>query len=195
MKKRVIGITGGVGTGKSTVLEYLRRSRGAQIIQADLVARELMEPGGSSYEAVRKEFGPGIVAEDGQIDRKRLAEIIFGDEEKRKLLNSLTHPLVKEEVKRQIETSGASLVVYEAALPGEAGMRELCGEIWTVTAPAEVRIRRLMADRGYSREKCLEIMGAQLSEDEFRRWSDAVIDNGGTPEQTEKELEKLLRKS
>ena len=137
MKKRVIGITGGVGTGKSTVLELLRKNHGARIIQADLVARALMEPGGGSYEAVRGAFGDGILSEDGKIDRKLLAEVIFGDEEKRQLLNSLTHPLVKEEVRRQMEAADASLVVYEAALPGEAGMRELCGEIWAVTAPAD----------------------------------------------------------
>lgn len=191
-KRRIIGVTGGVGSGKSTVLNLLRDRWGAEIIQADEVARELMEPGGSSYRAVVEAFGEGICRPDGRIDRGHLAEIIFREEGKRQQLGALTHPLVKEEVQRRMRESASSLIVYEAALPREACMRELCGEIWAVHVPEEIRIRRLMSDRGYSREKCEEIMRSQLPEEEFLALADRVIENGGTPEEAARQVRRLL---
>lgn len=200
--KRIIGITGGVGCGKSTVLNTLREEYGAEVIEADAVARALMEPGQSAYKAVVQTFGREILSEESgaaaeacgtPIDRAKLAAIVFADPGKRELLNSLTHPAVEQEVRRRIQESAAEIIVYESAIPAEAKMRALCGEIWYVYAPQEVRIRRLMASRGYSREKCLSVMASQLSEKAFRELADHVIDNGGTTEETAAQIRKLCR--
>ena len=211
--KRIIGVTGGVGCGKSPVLNTLREEYGAEVIEADAVARALMEPGQSAYEAVVRTFGVEILSEElwttasarvpftsaadsraalPPIDRAKLAAIVFADPGKRELLNSLTHPAVEQEVRRRMQESAAEIIVYESAIPAEAKMRALCGEIWYVYAPQEVRIRRLMASRGYSREKCLSVMASQLSEEAFRELSDHVIDNGGTTEETAAQIRKLL---
>lgn len=192
MKRLVLGITGGVGSGKSTVLNYLQNEMGALVIQADLVARELMEPGESCYEAVVHEFGREILAEDGTIDRPALAALIFKDEAGRKRINELTHPLVRREVELRIALAEEALVVYESAIPREACMGELCHEIWFVHVPVETRIRRLMESRGYTREKCLAIMESQLSDREFTDMSDRVIENGGTPEETIAQVKRFL---
>lgn len=191
--KKILGVTGGVGSGKSTVLNHLQEAYGARIIQADLVARELMEPGGASYLAVTKAFGPEILLADGTIDRMMLSNIIFKDDEKRVLLNSLTHPLVKAEVSRRIREASEDPVVYEAALPVEAYMQELCDEVWFIHVPPEIRIIRLMASRGYSREKCLAIMATQPTDEEFTALSQRVIENGGTEEETRATVDGILK--
>lgn len=197
MKRSIIGITGGVGSGKSTVLQILKEEYQAEIIEADAVARELMEPGGSVYQAVVNTFGPPILqdmpaAGEAPIDRNALAKIVFADRSRREMLNALTHPAVKDEVIRRIAASRASLIVYESAIPYEARMKELCDEIWYVYAPQEVRIGRLTASRGYTREKCLAMMASQMSDDEFRRISNRVIDNGGTEEMTAGQIREML---
>ena len=191
-KKYVLGITGGVGSGKSTVLEILEQNYGATIIQADLVAKELMEPERESYLAIVREFGEEILAADGSIDRQKLAAVVFSDEKKRLLLNSLTHPLVEQEMDRRIRES-EGLIVLEAALPKEAAFKRLCDSVWYIHVPEEIRIERLMASRGYTREKCLQIMASQLPEQEFRALADEVIENGRTKEKTEEQIAKLLK--
>lgn len=192
-EKFVLGITGGVGSGKSTVLDILKNQYGARIIQADQVARELMEPGGTSYQAVLTAFGESILQQDGSIDRGRLAEIIFASEEKREYLNQLTHPLVRQEVKKRIQEAKEELIVYEAALPREAGFSEICREIWYVHTPREIRIQRLMDSRGYSRTKCEQIMDSQIGEEAFRKMAQKVVENGESLEEMEKQLQILLQ--
>lgn len=220
----VIGVTGGVGAGKSTILKILEEQFGAKLIMSDDVAKELMEPGGASYEAVVAAFGEEILAENsldkmdqaydknamdqasavtGQaltnnppIDRQKLAAIVFADDEKLTLLNSLTHPKVKEEILARIdafyEEDPGALVIIEAALLIEAGYEDILDALWVVTADPEVRIERLMRSRGYTREKCLSIMDNQLSDDEFLLHADAVIDNSGTREESEEQLRGIL---
>ncbi len=191
-EKYVLGLTGGVGAGKSTVLQFLKEEFGACILQADTIAREQMEPGGPAYEAVTAAFGEEILAQDGTVDRAALSEIVYASEERRLLLNALTHPLVRQEAERRIAEAKEELVVYEAALPEEAQLRELCQEVWFVHAPQEVRIRRLTASRGYSQERCRQMMASQLSDEEFTALSDRVIENGGSPEETRRQLRRLL---
>lgn len=214
---RVLGVTGGVGSGKSTVLEMLREDYGAEIIEADEVARELMEPGGASYRAVVRAFGEDILSPPDSaaaraesrtsdaagpetahaalrpIDRGKLAEIVFADAEKLKKLNALTHPLVKTEVLRRIAADRAPLVVYESAIPRQAFLREICDEIWYIHVPEKERIRRLMSSRGYTEEKCRRIMASQMSDAEFREMADRVIENGGSPEETRRQVQAFLR--
>lgn len=184
----VIGVTGGVGAGKSTVLEILKREYHARIIMADDVARDLMRKGGASYAPVLSAFGEEILDAEGEIDRKKLAAIVFEDEEKRSLLNSLVHPKVKEEILSLINgyyaEDASCLIVIEAALLIEAGYKDILDSLWFVYVEKEIRIGRLMRDRGYTRDKALSIMASQLSDEEFRSHADFIIDNSGTLAET-----------
>ena len=192
MKKRIIGVTGGIGAGKSTVLACLKEEWNARIIQADVLAKEIMEPGGEAYDEIVRYFGSKILLENGTIDRKKLAEVVFADDEKRRRLNALVHGKVRKEAEKRIHASRTSLVAYEAALPKEASLREICDEVWFVLVPEEERISRLMRDRGYSRDKAVSIIRSQLSDKEFLACADRVIDNSGTPEETRKQVAAAL---
>ncbi len=205
MKKWILGITGGVGCGKSAVLEILEKDYHAYVIQADHVAHDLMAPGGASYEKIVEAFGTGILlVEDGQndrqkdskpaIDRKALGAIVFHDEEQLRLLNRLTHPEVKKEIRRRVAESKDSFVVIEAALLLEEHYEEICHEIWYIYADQETRLQRLEAARGYSREKSLSMMGTQKSEGEFRTACQETIDNSGFLEETKRQLDEKLKK-
>ncbi len=189
---RIIGITGGVGSGKSAVLKILEQEYGAEILEEDRIAREMMEPGGASYQAVVQAFGPEICRKDGTIDRPRLGSIVFGEESKRLLLNRLTHPLVEQETRRRLAASQAPLVALETALPREANLSQLCDTVWYIHAPEAVRIRRLQQSRGYSLEKCREIMASQLPEEEFRILCDQVVENGESLEATRRQIAAIL---
>ena len=192
----VIGVTGGVGAGKSTVLKILEENYNAHIIMSDDVAKELMEPGNASYNAIVEAFGTEVLEDKTpgkKIDRAKLAEIVFADDEKLALLNSLTHPRVKEEILSRRDQIYAddpdALIVIEAALLIEAGYEDLLDSLWVVYVDLEVRIARLIRDRGYSREKALSIMDNQLSDDEFRAHADFLINNSGTLEETRKQID------
>lgn len=190
---RVIGITGGVGAGKSYVARLLETEFGAVMISTDLVARQMMERGQDCWKQVVEAFGTGILEPDGEINRKKLAGIIFQDSGKRLLLNSIVHPAVKEAVKHQISEADARLVAVESALLVEDRYDQICDELWYVYAPEEERIRRLMTERGYSREKCRDMMKSQLSEAEFRAACQVVIDNGKDDSQIKEQLEHYLK--
>ena len=194
-----IGVTGGVGAGKSTILQILEEEYNAYIILADDVARELMKKGKASYRAVVKAFGKDILREDREIDRQILADIVFNDEEKLNLLNSIVHPLVRKAiVKEQKQVNKKDphrLVVLEAALLIEAGYKELLDELWAVIVQKEIRIQRLMNDRGYTREKSESIIANQLSDEEFRANCDFVIDNSGTLEESAEQIRKHFERN
>ena len=192
VEKWVLGITGGIGSGKSAILQILEQKYGAQVIQADQVAHEQMEPGKACYESVVAAFGSQILKPDGTIDRPALGRIVFSGEDKRILLNRLTHPEVKNEIRRRIADSRAPFVVVEAALLLEEHYDEICQEIWYVYADRQIRIKRLTENRGYSGEQALAIMQRQLSEEEFTRRCQAVIDNNGSIQETEEKLRQLL---
>lgn len=189
---KVIGITGGVGSGKSRVLEILKQEYGAQVIQADLVARELMEPGGAGYEKLVALYGDRILAADKTIDRPRMAALMFHDDEMLQTVNGIIHPLVWASIRRQIEGSDSELVVVEVALPDE-NHRDIYTELWYVYTSEENRMARLLEGRGYSREKTRSVMDSQLPEEEFRRMADAVVDNNGSLEDTGRQIALLLK--
>lgn len=189
---KVIGITGGVGAGKSRILDILREEYGAQVIQADQVARDLEEPGQEGYRLLTEQFGNTILCPDGRLNRAAFAELIFRDEAALKQVNDLIHPLTWKTISGMIEKSAAPLVVVEAALFSEAS-RHICEELWYVDTDEEIRIARLMANRGYSREKCLDIMKNQSCREEFIGLSDAVIDNNGTVDEVRQQIASLLR--
>lgn len=190
---RVIGITGGVGAGKSRILDILKEEFGAQVIQADLVARELEEPGRPGYEKLVETFGRGILSEDGTIDRAAFADLIFSDEEALRQVNAIIHPMTWQAVKDRIEKSCVNLVAVEAALFDERS-REACGELWFVDTSEENRIQRLMKNRGYSREKSLSIMENQPSREAFLALADQVIDNNGTVDDVQSQIRQILKR-
>lgn len=184
---KVLGITGGVGSGKSEVLHYLEKEYKAVVCQLDEVAKELQKQGGICYQKIIKAFGTGILGEDRELDRQKLASIIFRDEEKRKILNEIVHPEVKRWVERDMiekEERKVPLYVIEAALLPEAGYEDICPELWYIYAREDVRRKRLKDSRGYSDEKISRMMAAQSSEDVFRQACRTVIDNSGTFEDT-----------
>ena len=183
---RVIGITGGIGTGKSTLLNYLQEHHGAYVVEADRLAHNLMQKGTPVYEAILHEFGSDILNEDKSIDRKRLGAIVFGDENRLEQLNAIVHPAVKKEICADILTKRkegkVQIYVIEAALLIEDGYRTICDEIWYIYADKEVRIRRLLAGRGGTREKWEQIIDRQSSENYYLKNSDVVIHNNESSE-------------
>ncbi len=191
---RVIGLTGGVGSGKSRILELLNTEFGAQVILADDVARKLEEPGKAGFLGLLEAFGDGILAADGTLDRGRFAAQIFKCPADLHRANEIIHPLTWQEIRRQIKESKAPLIAVESALFDET-TRKICQELWLIDASEEVRISRLMANRGYSREKCEEIIRSQKSRGDFLRLADAVIENDGTIEQVRAQIAARLHGS
>nr|WP_288452299.1 dephospho-CoA kinase [uncultured Anaerostipes sp.] len=193
---KIIGITGGVGSGKSEILNILENEYGARIIIADLVAHKLMEPDGISYKGIVKAFGKGIVKADGFIDREVLGSIVFCSERKLKILNEITHKNVDAEIMRQIEEirkeDPNALVVCEAALLVGAQYESLFDQLWYIYTKEEIRFRRLKASRGYSDRKIRQMMESQKTEEEFKAAATHVIDNSGDLEETRRQIREIL---
>jgi len=189
MGKRVlIGLTGNIATGKSTVARMLARL-GATVIDADAVAHEVMRPGTPVHAAVVAAFGRAVVGEDGEIDRARLGGLVFADPEALARLERIVHPAVIEEVGRRIAKSPTRVVVVEAIKLIEAGMADGCDSLWVTTCPPELQVRRLMADRGLSREEAELRVQAQSPQEEKIARADVVIYTGGTLTQTRVQVE------
>ena len=192
---KVLGITGGVGSGKSEVLNYLREAYGAVVCQMDETAKRLQEKGTGCFRKIAETFGPEIIGADGELDRKKLGARVFSDPEQLRLLNSIVHPEVLRSVSADIRKhteEGTPLYVVEAALLPDVG-GELCDEIWYIYVSEEVRRERLKASRHYPDEKITDMIASQPSEETFRRACTAVIDNSGTFENTERQIGERLR--
>ena len=192
---KIIGVTGGVGAGKSTVLNYLEKRYGAKLILADLVGHEVMEPGHEAYEQVVKVFGQEIVSEDKTIDRKALGAIVFADEKKRMILNRIIHPAVRQEILRRLEEaklSHLSSVVVEAALFLEENYDAFCNETWYIYTSEDNRRLRLKESRGYSDEKIDRMFAAQKSHEEFLERCQFVIDNNGSAQETHRQIDRRM---
>lgn len=204
----VIGITGGIGCGKSTVLSLLKEKYNAYIIDADKVAHRLMEPYEQAYNSIKAYFGDEVIGSDGFIDRKRLGEIVFNSKEKLTALNAMVHPAVKEAIKAEIKSVNEkpsypdninnsdkeNLIAVEAALFIEAGYMDICDELWYIYTDNEIRIERLIKSRGYTREKAEGIIANQLSDNEFRKHCQIVIDNSGSEADTKAQIAAVLKK-
>lgn len=192
---KVIGITGGVGSGKSVVMNLLKEEYNAYLIFSDNVAHELMQIGGINYKAIIDTF-PDIKNEDGSINRQKLGAIVFHDEEKLQKLNEITHPNVIEELKSRIkkikEENRYSFIALEAALLIEDEYDILYDELWYVYADMEVRIKRLEEGRGYTREKSISMIESQRPEKNFLEKCDKKINNSFSIDETKKELKKLF---
>lgn len=187
----IIGLTGGIAAGKSTVAGMLAR-RGAVIIDADRVAHEVYAPATEGYEHIVERFGHDIVGEDDAIDRTTLGGIVFGDRKALADLNAIIHPLVRKEIARRLlaiaETSPDAVVVIEAALMTETGWSGGGGILWAVVTSPDVAVDRLVEMRGMTHEEAQLRLGAQTSNEERRKVATRVIENDGTLENLEAEV-------
>ncbi len=191
----ILGVTGGAGSGKTTVVEQIEQMVPTVFLHCDVIAHQLMEPGGASYKALVEEFGEEILSEvpagnmdkERPISRPKLSKVAMATEATRKRLNELTHPLVQREVEAELlrltREDYHGVVVIEAALLIEAGYKSICDSLWYVYAPIEDRIRRMKQKRGYSDEKIANILAGQLSEAEFKANADVVIENPDRPKE------------
>lgn len=190
---KVIGITGGVGAGKSTVLEILEKDYHAQIIQADEVAHLLMKPGQVCYQEIIDAFGDEIVSEDKSFNKRAISDLIFKNKENQEVMNRIVHPAVKAKIKEMIQESSYELIVVEAALLIEAGFRDICDEFWYIYVSTQERVKRLYEKRGYSEVKSYSMIQNQLSHAQFLKHCEHVVDNSGTIEDTRKEIARIMK--
>ena len=191
----VIGLTGSIATGKSTVASMFSEL-GIPVIDADKIAREVVEPGEEAYRGVVEAFGDSILLEDRTIDRKRLGEIVFSDETKRKQLNDIVHPAIR---KRMLEKRDAYLkagercVVLDIPLLFESKLEHFADKILIVYVDEDIQLRRLMERNGFSKEEALQRIQSQMPVKEKAERADATIDNNGTKEETFLQLQKILK--
>jgi dephospho-CoA kinase len=192
----VVGLTGGIGSGKSTVAAMLAE-RGALVIDADRIGHETYRPGSDGFRRVVAAFGRGIVAGDGTIDRKALGAIVFADPAALARLNAIVHPLIGAEVAARVASARADdprrPVVIEAAILLEAGWQRLVDRLWLVSVRPETAIVRVMASRGLARAEVERRIAAQTSDAERRRRADLVIENDGTPADLRARVEEAWR--
>jgi dephospho-CoA kinase len=178
----IIGLTGNIATGKSTILDFLAR-KGTQIIDADKLSHQAMEPGRPAYAAIVAEFGPAILAADGAVDRAALGRVAFANPDRLRRLEEIVHPWVFTLTQEAIRATPASVVVIEAVKLLEAGpMAAICDEIWVVTAQPEVQLQRLMEKRGMNEAAARARMEMQSPQAAKVNQAHRVIDNSGTLE-------------
>ncbi len=193
---KIIGITGGVGTGKSTVVTLAEDRDYVKAIKADEVGHLAMEPGQTAYNHIITLFGTEILNDDQTINRKKVAEIVFADGSKLEALNGIIHPFVRNYIENVIQKERQSgqcrYFIIEAAILLETGYQGICDEIWVVTTKEELRRQRLKSSRGYSDEKITAIMKEQMPEEELLKYADQIIENNEAIENVKRKLDLLL---
>jgi dephospho-CoA kinase len=193
---KVIGLTGGIASGKSTAISALGEL-GAAVLDADAVAHELMQPGQVVWENVVAQFGPDILQPDQSIDRRKLGDIIFKQEDQRQLLNAISHPailhVIEGEIDRIRKTSPEAVVFVEIPLLFEIGWEDRFDQVWTVWVDGETQLRRLMRRDALDEQSARERIAAQMNLDEKSRRSHRVIDNSGSREQTAAAMRKFYQ--
>jgi len=190
---KIVGLTGGIGSGKSTVAGMLV-ARGARLIDADELARVVVAPGRPAHEDIVREFGEGVLNPDRTLARERLAAVVFQDESKRQRLNLITHPRIGEEMLRLLkgyQEDGASVVIIDAALLFESPATSWIKPAIVVVCRTEVKVARVCARDGAGREEVLARIASQWSDEERVKLADFVIDNSGTREELEEQVEKV----
>lgn len=178
----VVGLTGGIASGKSTVAQRFKEL-GATVVDADIIARQVVLPGTEGLETIVSHFGKEVMLPDGNLDRKKLGAIIFADKSQRELLNKILHPRIinysKELINNYKEKPNSPLLIYEAALLLEVGMQDLFDEIWVVYSEQEFQIKRLIERDTITVEQAMEKLAAQMSGKERIKYADRVIDTSG----------------
>lgn len=192
----VIGITGGIGTGKSTVLKLLNEKFGFYVFEADKVGHELMKSGEIVYNKIVETFGKEILDDNNEIDRKAMSKLVFSNKEKLEVLNNIVHPEVIAEMVRRMEyeskNHNINNFVIEAALLIESGCNKICDKVWYIYSDDDTRIERLKKGRGMKEEDIKAVMKNQLKYEEFKTGTSYVIDNSLSIENTCLQIEKLL---
>lgn len=191
----VIGLTGGIATGKSTVTKMMKRL-GVPVIDADQIARQVVEPGRSAYQAVIKQFGEDILLENGQINRPKLGSIVFADKEKREQLNQIVHPAVRQEMlqlRDQYIERGVKSVVLDIPLLFESKLTNMVDKVIVVYVPKQLQLKRLINRDQFTEPEALQRIDAQLPTIEKAKQADAVIDNRYTKENTFLQLKYILQ--
>jgi len=193
---KLIGLTGGAGSGKSTVSAMFKEV-GATVIDADDAAHAVYEPGSPGFESVVREFGPEYVR-DGRIDRARLGQLVFNDEDARHRLNAIVHPLVREWMAARTAEAieaGAEVVVQDVPLLFENGLERLYSTTVLVYVPETLQVKRLVEGRGLSEDRARAMIASQMPIDEKRGLAAHVIDNSGSREATHEQLDRIWRES
>lgn len=194
---KVIGIVGGMGAGKSTVVKLLNEIEPVSSISADLIGHEILLKGEPAYVPILDAFGYDILDESGEIIRKKLGQAVFGDEEKVRKLNEITHPLIMKRVMQRIEESKRETphrhIILEAALLLESGLVDLTDLVIAVYADVDVRIKRVIQREGLSEEQIVKRFNAQKEWTELRAAADYVIDNSVSLENTKKQISHILQ--
>lgn len=189
----LIGLTGGIASGKSTVSRLLAE-HGADVIDADLVAREVIEPNTTGFNSVVAKFGSGIVEDNGRISRESLAQIVFADSKKRLELEGILHPLIRARTLELIQNSTSEIVVYAVPLLVEAKVDYPFDLVVTVESGVENQMERLISDRGYSRQQAEARVEAQASSNERRARADIALENTGSIEELIRLVSSLWRR-
>ena len=178
-----IGLTGGIASGKSTVLTYFK-DKGIPYIDADIVAREVVEPGTEGLNAIVDTFGSNVLQDDGTLNREALGAIVFHNEEKRQLLNSCLKTHIRNrimELTSQYEQGNTPILIYDIPLLIEGEWYTMMDEVWLVYVNEMTQIERLMSRNGYTREDALARINSQMRLDDKRAYADIIVDNNGTP--------------
>ena len=190
-----VGLTGSIAVGKSHVLSVLKEL-GCHVIDADQIARDVVAPGTPALKLVTEEFGSGVLNPDGVLDRKRLGEIVFGDEEKRKKLNSILHPIIigaQDEMIRELEAKDPNgIVIIDAALMIESGGYKRLDNLIVVYCEPEIQLQRLMKRDGLAREAALARIASQMAQQEKIKYADFLIDTSGDFADTRAQVETLF---
>lgn len=192
---RIIGITGGIASGKSTVTEFLRR-QGYQVIDADQVVHELQEPGGRLYQALLSTFGSSILQEDGRLDRPKLGAMIFGNPELLEQSSQIQNQIIREELagRRDLLAETEDIFFMDLPLLFELQYEDWFDQIWLVDVTEETQLSRLMTRNALSQEEAEKRIAAQLSLQEKRKRADVLIDNNGSLEETLRQIRDALQK-
>lgn len=198
--KRIIGITGGIGSGKTKILEMLKDKYDALVIEADKIGHELQKPGAEVYNLIIESFGESILEEPyvkgiSYIDRKKLGQIVFSDKHKLEILNQLSHPAIHNKISQIINSSANKYIFIEAAILTETSLVELTDELWYIHANEDVRLERLQKYRHITKEKALLVMKNQPDEEYFKSKCHIIIDNSYSTTETLKQIQNILDKT
>jgi dephospho-CoA kinase len=192
----LLGLTGSIATGKSTVANMLRR-RGAVLIDADQVARKVVEPGSLGLNKIIENFGSEMVTAEGRLDRAKLGELVFNDEEARERLNALLHPLIIEEMKQltgqSLKKEPHSIVIWDVPLLIEENLTQFVEQVIVVYVPESIQLKRLMERNQLTETEAIKRMKSQLSIEDKKKVADYIIDNSGSLEDTERQVDQLWR--
>lgn len=191
----IIGLTGGIGSGKSTVSDILKE-QGIPVVDGDLIAREVVEPHRPAYEEIVRVFGAEVLQQDGTLNRKRIGEIVFSDPEKLSMLNSITHKEIYRVILERLEylkETGTSLVFLDVALLFETGFDQLTDWVWVVDAPDAVRVERIQKRDGLKEEEILKRIQSQMSRELRNTKGNLVLDNSNSREELKAQILQELK--